>query len=50
MTRLCATLFSSTNPDSVRRNIQWSAESFDPALVAQVQAILKPVFNKQWDY
>jgi aryl-alcohol dehydrogenase-like predicted oxidoreductase len=44
------TMFSSSNPDSVRRNIQWSEEPVDPSLVTQVQEILKPVLNKQWNY
>lgn len=44
------TMFSSANPESVRRNVEWHEESFDPALLAQVQAILAPVFNRQWNY
>jgi len=44
------TLFSSTRPESVRRNVQWHEEPFDADLLAAVQAILAPVMNKQWDY
>ena len=44
------TLFSSTRSDSVRRNLQWHEEPFDPDLLNAVQNILKPVMNKQWDY
>jgi len=44
------TLFSSRRADSVRRNVQWHEEPFDPELLKAVQVILKPVMNKQWDY
>jgi len=44
------TLFSSSHPEFVRRNVQWHEELFDPELLAAVQSILKPVINKQWDY
>ena len=44
------TLFSSTRADSVRRNLQWHEEPFDPDLLNAVQNILRPVINKQWDY
>ncbi|SDS18932.1 aldo/keto reductase [Opitutus sp. GAS368] len=44
------TMFSSANPDSVRRNVLWHEEPYDAGLVAQVQKILKPVRNKQWSY
>jgi len=44
------TLFSSARADSVRRNVTWHEEPFDPDLLQAVQAILKPVLNKQWDY
>ena len=42
------TMFSSANPDAVRRTIEWAAEPFDPALVAQVQTILEPVHDLDW--
>ena len=44
------TLFSSSRSDSVRRNVAWHEEPFDPALLAEVQRLLTPVLNKQWDY
>ena len=44
------TLFSSSRPESVRRNVQWHEEPFDPGLLAAVQHLLAPVMNKQWDY
>lgn len=42
------TMFSSANPDSVKRNIAWAAEPYDPALVAQVRDILKPITHIDW--
>jgi len=44
------TMFSSANPESVRRNIAWHEEPYDPQLLAEVQARLRPVMNKQWSY
>jgi aryl-alcohol dehydrogenase-like predicted oxidoreductase len=44
------TLFSSTRAESVRRNVQWHEEPYDPDLLATVRRILAPVINKQWDY
>jgi aryl-alcohol dehydrogenase-like predicted oxidoreductase len=42
------TMFSSANPDSVKRNVAWAAEPYDPALVAQVRQILKPITHIDW--
>ena len=42
------TMFSSTNPASLRRNVEWHEEPYDPALLVQVQQLLQPVFNLQW--
>jgi aryl-alcohol dehydrogenase-like predicted oxidoreductase len=47
---LPTTLFSSANPESVRRNVQWHQEPADPELIEEVQRILTPVRDKQWDY
>jgi aryl-alcohol dehydrogenase-like predicted oxidoreductase len=47
---LPTTLFSSSNPESVRRNVEWNEEPVDRQLVAEVQRILAPVSNKQWEY
>lgn len=44
------TLFSSASSESVRRNIAWHAEPCDPFVVLEVQRILTPIMNKQWDY
>jgi L-galactose dehydrogenase len=44
------TMFSSSNPKSVLRNIEWSEIPLDLELLAKVQEALKPVMNKQWDY
>ena len=42
------TMFSSASAESVKRNIAWAAEPFDPALVAQVRDILKPITHIDW--
>ena len=47
---IATTMFSSASPDSVRRNVAWSADALDPRLLQEVQAILSPVMNKEWDY
>ena len=44
------TLFSSSNPATVRSNVECHEEPFDPALVAEVRKVLAPVLNKQWNY
>lgn len=44
------TMFSSSNPESVLRNIQWSDEPLDSELLEKVQQVLTPVMNKQWNY
>jgi aryl-alcohol dehydrogenase-like predicted oxidoreductase len=44
------TLFSSANPDSVRRNVQWWQEPLDESLVEGVREILAPVLDKEWPY
>lgn len=42
------TMFSSASADSVKRNVAWAAEPFDPTLVAQVRQILKPITHIDW--
>jgi L-galactose dehydrogenase len=42
------TMFSSASAESVKRNVAWAAEPFDPALVAQVRQILKPINHIDW--
>lgn len=44
------TMFSSANPESVRRNVAWHQEPVDQKLVAEVRTLLTPVIDKQWDY
>jgi len=44
------TMFSSSRSESVRRNVAWQEESYDSALLADVQRLLSPVRNKQWDF
>lgn len=44
------TMFSSSNPQSVLRNVQWSDEPLDNELLVKVQQVLSPLMNKQWDY
>jgi aryl-alcohol dehydrogenase-like predicted oxidoreductase len=44
------TMFSSSNPQSVLRNILWSDEPLDNELLVKVQQVLLPVMNKQWVY
>lgn len=42
------TMFSSASADSVKRNVAWAADPYDPALVAQVRQILKPITHIDW--
>jgi aryl-alcohol dehydrogenase-like predicted oxidoreductase len=44
------TLFSSANPESVKRNVEWHEEAADLRLVEEVQKLLSPVRDKQWEY
>jgi L-galactose dehydrogenase len=48
--QLPTTLFSTANPDSVQRNVAWHEEPADLQLIAEVQKLLTPVRDKQWDY
>jgi L-galactose dehydrogenase len=47
---ISTTMFSSSNPQSVVRNIQWSEEPLDNELLIKVQMVLSPIMNKQWNY
>jgi L-galactose dehydrogenase len=47
---ITTTMFSSANPDSVRRNVDWSNEPIDENLLQEVQEILAPVSNENWKY
>ena len=44
------TMFSSARPEAVLRNIAWHEGIYDAELAHQVQEILAPVRNRQWDY
>ena len=48
--RIPTTLFSTSNPETVLLNVAWHEEPCDKDLVAQLQRILEPVRDKQWDY
>ncbi len=45
---LPTTMFSSASAESVRRNVAWHGEPFDPGLVAEVQDIIAPLRNRDW--
>jgi aryl-alcohol dehydrogenase-like predicted oxidoreductase len=44
------TLFSTANPDTVRRNVADYEQPCDMSLVAEVRRILQPVLNQEWSY
>jgi aryl-alcohol dehydrogenase-like predicted oxidoreductase len=44
------TLFSSSKPETVIRNVESHEEPFDATLLAEVRKILEPVLNKEWSY
>ena len=44
------TLFSSSSPATVQRNVECLEEPCDMSLVAEVRRILAPVIGKQWSY
>lgn len=48
--QIATTMFSSASPASVRRNLEWIQSPLDATLVAEVQAILAPLSNREWDY
>jgi aryl-alcohol dehydrogenase-like predicted oxidoreductase len=47
---IATTMFSSADPESVRRTLQWSTEPMDEELLKRVQDILTPVSNRNWNY
>jgi L-galactose dehydrogenase len=47
---LPTTLFSTSRTSSIERNLRWHEEPCDYELVAEVQRILEPLMNMQWDY
>jgi aryl-alcohol dehydrogenase-like predicted oxidoreductase len=42
---ITTTIAGSANPDNIRHWAKWAAEPLDPQLLAEVQAIFKPVKN-----
>jgi aryl-alcohol dehydrogenase-like predicted oxidoreductase len=44
------TMFSTSRAEAVIRNVEWHEEPYEPQLLAEVQAMLAPLMNKQWDY
>lgn len=46
--RIAGTLFSSANPDNVRRNIQWANEEPDWQLVREVRSIIGDQQRVTW--
>lgn len=48
--RIPTTLFSSSNPVTVRRNVGCYESPCDMSLVTEVRKILAPVLNKEWSY
>ncbi len=47
---IITTMFSSANPDSVKRNVAWSNEPIDDVLLQEVLEILAPISNQNWNY
>lgn len=48
--KIPTTLFSTSRPEAVLQNVAWHNEPFNPQLVNEVQSILAPVLNKDWDF
>jgi aryl-alcohol dehydrogenase-like predicted oxidoreductase len=46
--RIATTLFSTTRPEAVLRNIEWANSTLDEKLLSEVQAILEPRFRDTW--
>ena len=44
------TMFSSADPQAVRRNVAWAAETPDQDMIRELQRILSPVKNQTWTY
>ncbi len=44
------TLFSTANPETVRRNVEIYEEPYDASLVTEIRKILEPDLNKEWNY
>jgi aryl-alcohol dehydrogenase-like predicted oxidoreductase len=46
--RIATTLFSTTRPEAVLKNIGWVAQPLDNELLAEVRRILEPAFRDTW--
>lgn len=46
--RIATTLFSTTRPEAVLKNIEWAGQPLDNELLAEVQHILEPGFRDTW--
>ncbi len=46
--RISSTLFSSANPENVKRNIEWANQEMDRQLVADVRAIIGDQMRVSW--
>ncbi len=42
------TLVGTANPANIEKNVRWAETAPDPALLAEVQAILAPIQNQTW--
>ncbi len=46
--RIASTLFSSANPQNVKRNLEWASQQADAKLVAEVKAIIGDQLRVSW--
>jgi aryl-alcohol dehydrogenase-like predicted oxidoreductase len=46
--RIASTLFSSANPQNVKRNVEWAMEPIDMQLVEKVREIIGNQFRVSW--
>ena len=46
--RIASTLFSTTNPDNLRKNVSYMDEPIDLALVDEVREIIGDQFRVSW--
>ena len=46
--RIATTLFSSANPDNVRRNVEYVESEIDEVLLKEVTKIIGPHFGERW--
>jgi aryl-alcohol dehydrogenase-like predicted oxidoreductase len=46
--KIHTTLVGTANPENLKNNVKWIESPIDHELLAEVQAILKPILNKTW--